>query len=246
MGTPDDLAQVRATFWNPGRARFLNCATCTAPVDGYAVCFNCRSQGQAGSALADMVVPISYAIKGSQAMSDLYQYKDPEAAPDNRARAQNRVFSAFYASLSRHLACIAALSRCEISVATVPSSGGRTGDHPLNQVRTMFGGWDHVEAAYVGPGNLSRDDRRKLDSSRFEVRGDVIGRHVLLIDDTWVSGVHVQSCASALKAAGAGYVTAVTFGRYLDPSYSVTKSYLDDHRARRFDPEICPVSGTIH
>jgi len=246
VSVPDGLAQIRSTFWNPERSPTVTCATCTAPVDGYAVCFQCRTQYETSVQLADNVVPISYAVKGSQAMSDLYQYKDLRASHDHRVRAQDRIFGAFYASMSDHLACIAGLSARPIIVATVPSTGGRTTAHPLDEVRRMFGGWDQALLTFMGPHALSRDQRRQLQPSWFQVQGEVRGRHVLLIDDTWVSGVHVQSCAGALKQAGATNVTAVTFGRYLDPAFPPPRNYLASHRLRTFDPEICPLTGTAH
>ncbi|MEW2575581.1 hypothetical protein [Streptomyces syringium] len=49
----------------------------------------------------------------------------------------------------------------------------------------------------------------------------------LLIDDTWATGNHLQSAATTLNAAGAGWV-AVVLGRNLDPSYGDT----NDHVAR--------------
>lgn len=192
------------------------------------------------------MAPISYAVKGQQAMNDLYQYKDPRASLDHRARAKDRIFSAFHASMSAHLKCISNLDAQSIVVATVPSSGSRRGLHPLDDVRQMFRGWEEVHLTFVGPTDLTREQRRRLQPTWYQVQGEAKDKHVLLIDDTWVSGVRVQSCAGALKQAGASHVTAVTFGRYLDPGFTVTRDYLSSHKQRNFDPEICPLTGKVH
>lgn len=210
------------------------------------MCYQCRAHSQSGFELADVVAPISYAVKGLQAMNDLYQYKDPGANLENQARAKDRIFSAFYASMTEHLRCISALHSGTMIVATVPSSGGRQGAHPLDDVRQMFTGWEHISLSFVGPTDLTRDQRRRLDPTWYKVDGSAAKRHVLLIDDTWVSGVRVHSCAAALKQAGASHVSAVTFGRYMDPSFTATRDYLSTHKQRPFDPSICPLTGTVH
>ncbi|NED11784.1 hypothetical protein [Streptomyces sp. SID9124] len=50
----------------------------------------------------------------------------------------------------------------------------------------------------------------------------------LLVDDTWTTGNHVRSAATALKAAGARRVAVVVLGRHLNPSCRDTS----DHVAR--------------
>ena len=65
------------------------------------------------------------------------------------------------------------------------------------------------------------------------------GEHVLLIDDTWTTGGHVQSAAAALKAAGAGRVVAVVLGRHLNASYADTAILVEKARLRRFSWETC-------
>ncbi len=50
--------------------------------------------------------------------------------------------------------------------------------------------------------------------------------HVLLVDDTWTTGGHVQSAAAALKAAGASHVTALVLARWLAPERGETASLI--------------------
>ena len=58
--------------------------------------------------------------------------------------------------------------------------------------------------------------------------GDVGGRAVLLIDDTWTTGANAQSAAAALKAAGARRVAALVIGRYVNREWGH-----NDRRLRR-------------
>jgi adenine/guanine phosphoribosyltransferase-like PRPP-binding protein len=52
---------------------------------------------------------------------------------------------------------------------------------------------------------------------------------VLLIDDTWTTGGHAQSGASALRLAGAGPIAIVAIGRHFVTE--VREDYADAARA---------------
>jgi phosphoribosylpyrophosphate synthetase len=78
------------------------------------------------------------------------------------------------------------------------------------------------------------------DASAFRVReslrGQLEGRRVLLLDDTYVSGARSQSAAAALRIAGARSVVILVLGRVLRPDRSVLHAaFLDRHR-RPFVP----------
>jgi glutamine phosphoribosylpyrophosphate amidotransferase len=178
-------------------------------------------------------------------MSDLYNYKSSAVSDQTRAAARDRLFNVLYLALEGHMSCFGPID----SIATVPSSGGRNGVHPVDEMRRMFGeGFAQLDLAYVGPAGLERAERRVLDPQRFRVdAGQIRGKRVLLLDDAWVSGVHIQSAAGALKLAGAAAVVAVPIGRVISPGYTEAKAYLEDHRPPPpFSPDICPVSGQSH
>jgi hypothetical protein len=220
---------------------------CATPVDGYPRCYKCNSLIAPGRRLANIVAPITYAVTETQAMHDLYVYKDPRYSAEVMAGAQNRLFTMLFESLSRHLSCFVAHGGGPLVVATVPSSGPRSEPHPLTAALGMFSAFDQATISYVGPPNLDRMARRVFAPERFSAnRSEVLDRHVLLIDDAWVTGAHVQSCAAALHAAGATYVSAIPLGRVLDQSRTETATYLRDHRQREFDPDICPITGLLH
>jgi hypothetical protein len=250
MSTPDALASIRSTFWNPSRVSMQNCSVCTAPTDGYAVCFNCLNHSRSGLRVADLVAPITYGVKSEQSYTDLTIYKSGSVPTGAKEAAAGRLIGMVHASLSLHLGCIATAGGQDIVVTTVPSTSGvRSSVHPLTEVLTMFGkGFVKTSLTYTGVPGLDRNARRALAADTFIVDGpaDVVGKHVLIIDDSWVQGGHLQSCAVALHAAGARWVTALPIGRVLDPSFSTTKSFMESHRVRVFDPDICPITGAIH
>ena len=84
-------------------------------------------------------------------------------------------------------------------------------------------------------------------ATRFDVekkwRKKIAGKHVLVVDDTWVSGGKSQSAAIALKDAGADAVTILCVARWLSYDYD------DDHRrmikelTAPYDATMCPVTG---
>lgn len=242
MVTSDLLAQMRPVFWNPIRSA-ETCEVCTRPVDqGDLVCSTCRGHAAHGVPLADSVVPLTYAPRQSQAMTDTYKYKD-EMVPEIVSRgARRRLFGLFAETMERHAACIAGLSAQPRITTIVPSSSGRT-PHPLDITVSRYRTYRPL-LRYVGPAG-DQYSRRVFAPERWEVTSEVDGHHVLLVDDTWVSGAHVQSCASALKQAGAAYVTALVLARHLDEK-GAAPDFLARHRTRVYDPAICPVTGALH
>lgn len=106
------------------------------------------------------------------------------------------------------------------TITTVPSSSSwRTGDHPLAKVVSGFvvgsqQGYERLLAPY---GVVV--ERREFTDRRFTALGDLTGRRVLLIDDTWTTGSHMLGAARALKLAGAQTVGGVALGRWYHPSH---------------------------
>lgn len=60
---------------------------------------------------------------------------------------------------------------------------------------------------------LSLDDRRRNVRGAFAVRGDVAGRHIVVIDDVMTSGATLNEIAIELKRAGANRVTNLVVAR---------------------------------
>ena len=197
------------------RARHAACLVCQGPVTaGFARCYRCDLHWRAaGAQLADAVVPIGYAVKGSQFASDLWRYKwnDDQGAAE-RLRPLLRDFLRDHAGCVQHAAGMAGPPS---RLAIVPSGQGRPGAHPLAglvascltlpQVRLSAGGQPAARGREVDPGWARVD-------------GAVAGESVLVVDDTWVSGGSAQSVAVALKRAGAIRVAVVVLGRHVNPA----------------------------
>jgi ComF family protein len=68
---------------------------------------------------------------------------------------------------------------------------------------------------------LDHESRRKNMRNAFRVPEpavpDVAGRRIALVDDVRTTGATAESCAKALKAAGASHVSVLTFALVLEP-----------------------------
>lgn len=198
------------------------CAVCRGPAaPGYARCYQCSSHaGDAPGMLADVVVPIGYAVKGDEHARRLRHYKDGgrDAAA---ARAALRALALVF--LHDHGRCIwrRAAMPPPAWLAVVPSGQGRPGAHPLLRLLIPPLALRPVTLT-VRPGEPLG---RSLNPRRFRAGSAVAGASILLVDDTWVSGASAQSATVALRAAGAAHVAVVVLGRHIDPA---------DPRSERF------------
>ena len=103
-------------------------------------------------------------------------------------------------------------------IAVVPSTRRATGPHPLE------------EAIEVGPPRLREQVQTLLTRGRGSISRNrpaedgysalpaADGLRVLLVDDTFAGGAHLQSAAAALVAGGADVIAAVVLGRVVDTS----------------------------
>ena len=201
------------------------CIVCRGPArPGCARCYQCEAHETLGHGLlADAVVPISYAVKGTPFAQDLWRYKSPLGEPARRS-----LLALLLAFLADHAGC--AWRRAAMPgpdrLAVVPSGVGRPGSHPLLALASPCLGLPLWPLA-IHPGRQGRD----LDLYRFRADLGPPGSCVLLLDDTWVSGASAQSACAALKLAGAGRVALVVLGRHLNPA---------DPRAARFAAGLAP------
>ena len=213
------------------------CLICRGPVrPGLARCYQCGRHGLGGPGLlADAVVPISYAVKGTALAADLWRYKSWRTPS---ASARTAVLALLLTFLHDHGPCVwrhagmAAPGR----LAVVPTGCGRPGPHPLLGLTSPYLRLPLTRLA-MWPGRQSRD----LDIQRFHAERTVARADVLLLDDTWVSGASVQSAAAALKLAGARRVAIVVLGRHLDPADPRAGELVARLRPASYDPSKCAV-----
>jgi hypothetical protein len=227
----------------PAGSPAADCEVCRGPVrPGFARCYQCDRHALLGPALlADAVVPISYAIKGTPFADHLWRYKSvpvPSSSAPTSASARASVLALLLAFLTDHGPCV--WQRASMPppdrLAVVPTGAGRPGPHPLLRLVSPYLRLPGCSLVLC-PGRQGRD----LDLGRFQVQARPAGASVLLLDDTWVSGASAQSAAAALKLAGARHVAVIVLGRHVNPDDAASAPLLASLAAARYDPSACAV-----
>jgi hypothetical protein len=222
-----------------------SCAVCRGPVrTGYARCYQCALHRRDAATspgrdlLADAVVPICYAVKGTDYAAALWRYK---SSPVPSASAQTVLLALLLAFLNDHGGCVwrCAGMRSPDLLAVVPTGFGRPGPHPLLRLISPYLRLPQIPLA-IRPGEQGRD----LRVDRFAVGQPAAGASVLLLDDSWVSGASAQSAAAALKLAGARRVATVLLGRHINPADPGAGPFAARLTVRPYDPSSCAVHQT--
>ncbi|TWP52909.1 phosphoribosyltransferase [Lentzea tibetensis] len=209
------------------------CEVCRRDSKGWTRCWQCNKHYEAAnSELADLVVPISIAVKDQQLAYVLAKYKYSRFQAV-RTRFTNELLSVLANFLGRHGECLGPFEL----VTVVPSTRERTNAHPLVDLLGRRLGFTRGRFAEVL--STTEQNTRQLRPDACTVHSDVADKNVLLVDDTWTSGASLQSCAVALKRAGAKRVVGLVIGRHLDPTDEHTTQYLDLVRSRPFDWNSC-------
>ena len=221
---PGALAARLPGLYQPCGAA-VSCVVCRGPLrPGYTRCYQCTQHLLLGEGLlADVVAPVSYAVRGTAFAFALAWYKSAQNKPAQNKPVQHSaagrpdeaeaLLALLLAFLRDHGPCVwrhAGMPAPGL-LAVVPSGWGRQGTHPLLRLAAP-----RLRMPLVPLGMRHGEQGRDLNADRF-VAGPAEGADVLLLDDTWVSGASIQSAAVALKRAGAGRVAAVVLGRYLNP-----------------------------
>jgi hypothetical protein len=251
---------IAAVMANPLRIPGITCSICTREVQsGYQRCFRCRTDresyavpfefGPPGNQplryrTADLVVPLTYALKGHQAYTDLLQYKDMRS-PSRAALDRLSVLTALFQAC--HPWCIdRQVGQPVTDLAVLPSLQGRQGAHPLEEIAQYLPrAWRRIQLTAAPDLPPDPNARRQTNPAFFHCTEDLRGRHVVLFDDTWVTGGHAQGGAVSLRNAGAARVTILVLARLLDPSYPDTASFVRRLHLpmRPYDVALCPVIG---
>ena len=257
----------------PAGSPAADCEVCRGPVrPGFARCYQCDRHALFGPALlADAVVPISYAIKGTPFADDLWRYKSapvPSSSAPTPASAVTPASVLAPASVptppsvpapaSAPTSASAQASVLALLLAFLTDHGpcvwqraGMPSPDRLAVVPTGAGRpGPHPLLRLVSPylrlpgcSLALRPGRqgRDLDLDRFQVTARPPGASVLLLDDTWVSGASAQSAAAALKLAGARHVAVIVLGRHVNPDDAASAPLLAGLAAARYDPSACAV-----
>jgi predicted amidophosphoribosyltransferase len=217
------------------------CATCKCFIDpDYGRCYKCMTTNQC----LDLVVPITYSEHLGQVHTALRSYKS--GWPEEQKYASVRLTAILWRFLREHESCLA--EAADVAgfdiVTTVPSStGARDRENKLRPVVEACGPInDRFERLLVPAENAS--DTREFGFKRYVAQRALDGEDVLLVDDTWTTGVHAQSAAYTLKKADAGSVSLVVIGRHVQPDWRAgtkTSRELLDELPRVFDWRTCVV-----
>jgi hypothetical protein len=218
------------------------CSVCAGPAPGYTYCYKCLRHSQSGYPIADRVATFVYAVKDPAGTEDqtyraMRGYKAPKPQPAHLDLVESLVVLAIIG----HLRCLKTLTGGKSLRWATVSGTHHTGEHPFHR----------LIAAHLPPGEVPltlQPDRphRRLDPQRYELNPneDLSGEHVLVLDDSWVTGSTVQSAAIALKETGADTVSILALARILDKSYSPTTTFLKSASyPTSFKYQICPWTG---
>jgi hypothetical protein len=221
------------------------CRICRGPTgvkndssgEHWEICGPCRSHRTApginSGELADTTGFIIYVLEhadrsADQSLRDMYQYKQlPPGSTTPQGVSGGRIRTLLYITLRDNLPVLAHRFGPVEVITHVPS----TSPKPRRDRQALSHAIDSAVGKLPGiaphqslltPGSDSPGSPRAVDPDRFVV-GDphlVAGRHVLLVEDTWVSGGSAQSAAVSLHRAGARYVTVLCVARMLKAGWA--------------------------
>lgn len=215
----------------------VSCPRCKGiPNPGFSTCYPC-GRDYPGHA-SDRLGILAYGVAGQQSGAVMRAYK----AESPGLTAVDTVQYLLAYALIAHKACLTdPVYGPPTSWATVPSLPARAGEHPLHALaaRVLAPMLPETSLVAADPPN---GPVRSFTPGNYVATG-VAGRHVLLIEDTWTTGAHVESAAAALKVGGAAGVTTLVVARWMDPGRHHTVPFLTAHAATPYDPDICPFTG---
>lgn len=128
------VAELGGYLRNAVRETGVTCVVCAGPIaPPYVECFRCRADRlRFGDELADVVVPISYGIKGGQSGQLMWMYKHPT---NPVARYRTLLTVLLLVTVEKHGPCLTRAAGLPIDAwAVVPSTTGREGEHPLRVI----------------------------------------------------------------------------------------------------------------
>lgn len=165
-----------------------------------------------------LIVPISLYRVGEQLHTVLKDYK---RSPSERVREKHlwQVAAILHRFLLNHRACIArAAGRDWDTVTIVPSKNPRFQPHPLEQAIQLGEPLRSEYQRLLEPDQPDTIGRARSSDRGYRATGNLAGKRVLLVDDTFTSGATFQSAASALALGGADVMAGVVIGRVIDTS----------------------------
>lgn len=233
---------LRNTIYEP----YVTCSVCATPVDGYDLCYQCLMHARSGLGIADRVATIVYAQESSASGQRDQTYLAMFGYKANRPQQSHVAVVRSLAALGvrGHATCDLTLAGDppEFRWVTVPSTRNPERVHPLHELVSGLFVPGYELPVRSAPGAAKT---RGLQPENCEI-SDAIppGTHVLVIEDSWVTGGSAQSTAIAVREAGAQSVSILAIARVLKPDFHTTADFLRAGRLTSdFDPTICPWTG---
>jgi hypothetical protein len=175
--------------------------------------------------------------RGKQLYATVRDYKNPQSGV--QAQAEVRVAGLLGRFLRDHESCLVDRAGAWDVITHVPSGSGRHAEpHPLVRAMKRYEplAVQHATLLVPGSGDVGRNQG---SDALYSATPSAEGRHVLLVDDTWTTGAHAQSAASALTLAGATVVAVLTIGRMVSPSPDYDGPWWDTQSREPFDFNDC-------
>lgn len=219
----------------PEQLRAGLCALCRTPTGGSEFCFNCLR----APARPDAAGFTSYAIDNAPSGNDMHRYKN---WPPN-TQALDGVRLLLEHGLA-HLDCAEALAGASLdAVAVIPSRTHHVPGtpSPLQRLCSRTLPRD-LPTVGLSPTPGSTSDRR-VRADAFDIDDCRSPSHVLIIDDTWVSGATMLSAVWDMRRRGVERVSMLALARWLNRQYSFTNDFIrrvDSARAWRRPQDVCP------
>ena len=196
---------------------------CGAVEEPFRLCWSCaRIEGGLGGELRPLL-PLSLTKRGTGLYAALRQYK---GRPGSVAlRQQARLAELVAAFFERHSACVAPDGFDKVAV--VPSMQVPAEPHPLIATLKSVPQLAHkvVDVLHAGSASV---DRNVADRAAYHCADSVVdGDRILLVDDIYTTGAHMQSAAAALGDNGARSISLVAVARHQDPSWPPARRLLE-------------------
>lgn len=230
----NDLVRVAGSYLHSVTiGDWLACEFCALPIDAaYTVCVQCHRRSR--SPVADRAGFLVYADEpSSQTYWVMRGYKETRT----RAAFEPIVQALLAVGLRGHFACATKLAGTgNHGWAVVPSTKGRT------VFVDLVRGLTTSPSSEIRVSPIGRQPDRVLNPASWVIESTPsLPEHVVVIDDSWVSGASSQSLAVTLKQAGVHQVSILSVARILSPRWEPNRPFLKNVLPTLpYDWTICP------
>lgn len=235
------IEEAGTGLYNVVRETGVTCEVCATPLaqgHSYSRCYACNQARGLPHPRADRVGSLFYAIEGNtQVYKIVHDYKAERFAT---SRLPTLMSAMLALGLRTHYRCAQKVSGVnQLGWTVVPSKKGRT---KLRELVLEIGApaASEVPMRYIGA-NIQRAIRP--EDWEIAATSDAL-EHVIVVDDSWVTGSNAQGVAAALKMSGVQQVSIFTVARILNPDHGPNTEFIKTRLiGKQLDPWRCPWTG---